>query len=76
VRLPRIGSLVEVAFEDHGHGSDLTEFSCVVWGRLIKADKKSITVRHWETSIGTVRSGNNHEESLILRSTITGVRKL
>jgi hypothetical protein len=76
-RMPRVGSLVEVAFLDHAHGSiGVAAFSCVVWGRLVRADKKSISVRHWETLEGDIRSGNNHEESLILRSAITKVRKI
>lgn len=75
-RIPRVGSIVEVQFEDHAHGSELKPFRCMIWGRLVRADRKCIVVRHWESSEGEVRSGNNHEESLILRNVITGARKL
>lgn len=76
IRIPRVGSLVEIRFLDHAHGSDLRPMDCTIWGRLVRSDRKSITVRHWETSEGGVRSGNNHEESLVLRSCITEARAL
>lgn len=76
MRLPRLGSIVCVTFLDHfiaGHGEKPKQFRCRAWGRLVRRDKDSLTVRHWESECDGSRDHDNHEETTIVRRCVESV---
>ena len=73
--LTHIDDIVEVSFLDHKMGTDIDAPSaCAVWGRLVRVESDCIVVTHWQTYDGDIQDAN--ENTVIVRSTITGMRTL
>lgn len=68
---PKIGDIVEVAFDDHSEGESIPEF--IVYGRVIAKDRTKLVIATWEPK--SMESGDPNTVSYtIMRKVIVSIR--
>lgn len=70
---PKVGSIVEITFDDHSEGGD-DAMRCTVWGKITNVTKRAYTVTTWYTSEDD--DEHNNPRYHILKAAIVDLKTL